>query len=214
MLKCQQIMQSSLGKYKNMDSLSNEAIQLLNTKNESEFETLFRLYYPRLVYFSNQYVPYEVAKGLVQESFMIFWENTLSFSSELQIRSYLYTIVKNKCLMRLRHEKVKKEFFERSQAASLQSELYQSALEQLDTSEVTFKELESIIQQTIDSLSPRCREIFLLSRYEGKKNHEIASDLNISLKAVEAQITIALKVFRVTLKDYLPYLILFPYIGL
>ena len=190
-----------------MDSLSKETIELLNNKNHAAFETMFRLYHPRLVYFSKEYVSYEDAKGLVQESFIIFWENPLTFTHEAQIRSYLYTLVKNKCLMRLRHEKVKKEFVAKSEAEHLQNQIYQSALEQLDTSEVTFNEMESIIQKTIESLPPRCREIYLLSRHECKKNQEIATDLNISLKAVEAQITNALRVFRVALRDYLPFFI-------
>lgn len=53
-------------------------------------------------------------------------------------------------------------------------------------------------------MPPRCQDIFILGRYEGKKNQEVAEELNISVKAVEAQITKALKVLRVTLKDFFP----------
>ena len=106
--------------------------------------------------------------------------------------------------MRLRHEKVKKKYLLKSEALNAQNTAYQSALEQLNTSEITFKEIESITHDTINSLSTRCREIFILSRHEGKKNKEIASDLGISIKTVEAQITNALKIFRVALKDFLP----------
>ena len=188
-----------------MDNITNETIELLNTKNESAFEIVFKFYYPRLVYFANEYISYEVAKGVVQEAFISFLENDLVFFHEAQIRSYLYTMVKNSCLMKLRHESVKKRYILKSEATKMQNEIYQSALEQLDTSEVIFREMESIIHQTINSLPPRCREIFILSRHEGKKNKEIAADLNISVKSVEAQITNALKIFRVTLKDFLPF---------
>ena len=109
--------------------------------------------------------------------------------------------------MRLRHEKVKQKHIERSTFYQ-QSQIYQSALEQLDTSEVTFKEMETIIKNTLDSLPPRCREVFVLSRYEGKKNREIADHCEISIKAVEAQITNALNIFRLSLKDFLPFLAL------
>lgn len=189
-----------------MDSITNETIKLLNTKNESAFEVVFKFYYPRLVYFANEYIAYEVAKGVVQEAFISFLENDLVFFHEAQLRSYLYTMVKNSCLMKLRHESVKKRYILKSEAARMQNQIYQSALEQLDTSEVTFKEMESIIQHTINSLPPRCREIFIQSRYKGKKNKEIAADLNISIKSVEAQITNALKIFRVALKDFLPFI--------
>lgn len=190
-----------------MSSLSKETIELLNTKDESAFDTMFKVYYPRLVYFAKEYVSYEVAEGIVQEAFITFLEKSPIFSHEAQLRSYLYTMVKNSCLMRLRHEKVKKRYILKSEAANFQNKVYQSALKQLDTPEVTFREIESIIENTMDSLSPRCREVFLLSRYGGKKNREIASDLDISIKTVEAQITRALKIFRVALIDFLPFLV-------
>jgi RNA polymerase sigma-70 factor (ECF subfamily) len=186
-----------------MDSLTNELIVLLNRKQEAAFEVVFSLYYPRLVYFAKEYVPHEDAKGLVQEAFIAFWEKNPSVMSEAQLQSYLYTSVKNNCLMRLRRDKVKKRF-EDDAALKIQNQVYFSALEQLDTSVIAFQEIESIIEKTLNGLPERCRDIFILSRFEGKKNQEVAQELNISVKAVEAQITKALQVFREALKDYLP----------
>lgn len=189
-----------------MSSLSNITIDLLNKKNESAFDILFRLYYPRLVYFAKEYVPYEVARGIAQEVFVVFLKKRPVFENEYQLRGYLYTLTKNGCLMHLRHKKVKENYAMSITSQSIQNEVYESALEQLDTSEITFKEMESIIKKTLESLPPRCREVFILSRYEGKKNREIADCLSISVKAVEAQMTNALKIFRVALKDFLPFL--------
>ncbi len=186
-----------------MDSLTNEIIELLNEKQEAAFEVVFSLYYPRLVYFAQEYVSYEDAKSLVQEAFIAFWEKNPKVMSQFQLQSYLYTSVKNNCLMHLRHEKVKKRFDDDA-ALKVQNQVYLSALEQLDTSVISFQEIETIIEKTLSGLPPRCRDVFVLSRFEGKKNHEVAEELNISEKAVEAQITKALKVFRVALKDFLP----------
>ena len=190
-----------------MKSLSKETIELLNRKNESAFEAVFKFYYPRLIFFANEYISLEDAKGVVQEAFISLFESPAVYSLEAQLRSYLYTMVKNGCLMILRHENVKKRYAVKFKAENIQNQIYQSALEQLNTSETTFKEMETIIQHTISSLSPRCREVFILSRYEVKKNREIADSLNISIKSVEAQITNALKIFRVALKDFLPFAI-------
>lgn len=107
--------------------------------------------------------------------------------------------------MFLRHEKIKKGFADETEM-KMQNQVYQSALEQLDTSEMAFHEIEAIIEKTLAELTPRCREVFVLSRLKGKKNHEVAQELNISTKAVEAQITKALKVFKGALKDFLPLL--------
>jgi len=186
-----------------LDLLTNELIELLNKKQEAAFEVVFSLYYPRLVYFAKEYVSHEDAKGLVQEAFISYWEKNPTVRSESQLQGYLYTSVKNNCLMCLRHEKVKKRFANEAELKS-QSQIYSSALKQLDTSVIAFQEIEAIIEKTLADLSPRCRDIFTLSRFEGKKNQEVAEDLNISVKAVEAQITRAIKVFKVALKDYLP----------
>jgi RNA polymerase sigma-70 factor (ECF subfamily) len=186
-----------------MNSLSNDIIDLLNKKQEAAFEVIFKLYYPRLVSFAEEYVSFEVARNLVQDAFLSFWEKNPHFINESQLQSYLYTIVKNSCISRLRHQKVKKKFAEESER-KIQKQIYISALENIDTSVTTFQEIETIIEKTLADLPSRCREIFILSRFEGKKNHEVANELNISQKAVEAQITKALKIFRVALRDFLP----------
>lgn len=186
-----------------MNSLSNEIIGLLNEKQEAAFEVVFSLYYPRMVYFAKEYVSYNDAKNLVQDAFISLWDKNPKFMNEAQLQSYLYTNVKNNCLMYLRHEKVKKNYAEKT-VAKKQNQVYTTALGQIDTSVMVFHEIEAIIEKTLAGLPSRCREVFTLSRLEGKKNREVAGALNISVKSVEAQITKALKVFRVALKDFLP----------
>jgi len=191
-----------------MNLLSNEIIEYLNKKQGAAFEIVFNIFYPRLVYFAKEYVPYEDAKNLVQDAFVSFWEKNPAISSESQLQSYLYTIVKNNCLMNLRREKIRKEY-NNEESVRIENQINISALEEIDTSAIAFQEIESIIAKTLEELPPRCREIFILSRFEGKSNLEVASELGISSKAVEAQITKALKIFRTTLKDYLPILVYF-----
>ncbi len=186
-----------------MKALTNEILQLLNKHQEAAFEVVFKLYYPRLVYFAKEFVPDSEAKNLVQDAFISMWDKKPQFINESQLQSYLYTNVKNNCLMFLRHEKVKKKY--KTEAAfQKQNSIYTEALSGLDTSSVTFQEIESIIEKTLLELPDRCREVFVLSRMEGKKNKEVAEALDISVKTVEAQITKALKTLRVSLKDYLP----------
>jgi RNA polymerase sigma-70 factor, ECF subfamily len=180
-----------------------EVIEMLNQRQEAAFEVVFNLYYSRLVYFAKEYVSYQDAKNLVQDAFVTLWEKNPKIFNESQLQGYLYTSVKNNCLMTLRHEKVKKGYADEIKLR-LQKEVYIEALQKLDTSEMAFREIEIIIKKTLEELPPRCREIFILSRMEGLKNNEVADKLNVTVKAVEAQITKALKVFRVSLKDYLP----------
>jgi RNA polymerase sigma-70 factor, ECF subfamily len=191
-----------------MKILPDEVIAMLNKKHEAAFEVAFSLYYPRLVHFAQVYVSEEDAKNAVQDAFVSYWERKPQMISEYQFQSYLYTAVKNNCLMMLRHEKVKKNFNDNVRFR-IQNQLYTGALEELNTSVTAFQEIEAIIENTLSEMPDRCREIFLLSRFKGKKNHEIASEMNITEKAVEAHITKALKLFRIALKDFLPLLAIF-----
>ena len=64
-------------------------------------------------------------------------------------------------------------------------------------------ELENLINHAIDELPEKCRIVFMMSRIDGKKKSEIASELNISITSVEADMTRALKSLKVKLSDYL-----------
>jgi len=116
---------------------------------------------------------------------------------------------RNACLSHLRHQKLETNFFEKSLKSSENLQLNYEALEELSVEKIDFQNLERVIQETIASLPPRCREVFVLSRYENLKNKEIAEKLDISVKAVEANITRALTTLRENTKDYLPELLFF-----
>ena len=64
-------------------------------------------------------------------------------------------------------------------------------------------ELEEKIVHAVDGLPPRCKSIFVLSRYEGKSYKEIGQIMDISVKTVENQMSKALKTLRVDLHEYL-----------
>jgi RNA polymerase sigma-70 factor, ECF subfamily len=64
------------------------------------------------------------------------------------------------------------------------------------------------IEESIQSLPEKRREIFRLNRKEGLKYREIAEKLNLSIKTVEAQMGLAIKSLRENLKDYYPFLFL------
>lgn len=87
-----------------------------------------------------------------------------------------------------------------------------STLEACNPDEIFSEEVESIVRETLDLLPEQTRRIFLLSRFENKSNKEIAEEMKISIKGVEYHISKALKVLRVSLKDYLPLFYFYFYI--
>jgi len=65
-------------------------------------------------------------------------------------------------------------------------------------------ELEELIEGSVNELPDKCKQVFKMRRVDFKKNKEIAAELNISIKAVEANMTRALKHLKNKLSDYLP----------
>lgn len=86
-------------------------------------------------------------------------------------------------------------------------EMKLQSLEYLDDKIFSQNDIESIVENAINSLPEKCREIFVLNKIEGKKQKQIAQELNISIHTVESQMAIANKRLRELLKDYVPLLI-------
>lgn len=181
-----------------------ETIELLKADNRLAFENVFNNYFPKLYHFCVGYLSErEVAENIVQDTFVDFWLQRRQLHEGINLNAWLYTITKNKCLKYIDRLKVEKRYKEYSVSKQKAIELNHFALSQLDTSNLTFTEIESIIERTLEELPPQCRKVFELSRFESKKYKEISEELNISVKTVEAQMSKALKIFKTNLKDYI-----------
>jgi len=181
-------------------------IERLQNGDESTFEVIYKMYASRLYYLVYEYIPQkDIAENIVQETLMVLWNKKKELAGNTNLGAYLFTVAKNNCLYKLRNRRFQEKIFISSDTSMLEIKMNTGALETLNTSQLIMEEIEQIIERTMDQLSPQCRAVFNLSRFEEKKNKEIAEELNISVKAVEGHITKALKVFRVALKDYLPF---------
>jgi len=173
--------------------------------DEIAFKVIFSTYYPRLYYFILEFVPLkDLAENIVQDTFFTLWNKRHELTENTNFGAYLFTVAKNNCIYRLRDQKYKKKLFIEHSIDTVELETNLDVLSTIDSSTYTFEEIERIIQQTLDELPPQCKKVFTLSRFEEKKNKEIAEELNISVKVVEKHITKGLKIFKVALKDYLP----------
>ncbi|MDD4190928.1 MAG: RNA polymerase sigma-70 factor [Mangrovibacterium sp.] len=187
-----------------MPEFSREIVTRFVNGDEDAFKFIFHFFYPRIYHFVRSYIPGDdLSEDVVQDTFLILWNKRNDLKADTNINAWLYTVARNACLKKIRDGKSKKEllFFHLNE---LELGMNVEALAKVDTSELVFREIEQIITDTLAGLPPQCRKIFEMSRFENKKNAEIAGELDISVKAVENQMTKALKIFRNTLKDYLP----------
>jgi RNA polymerase sigma-70 factor, ECF subfamily len=189
---------------------SENLLSELKKGDKKAFTQIFQLYHSRLSHFARSYViDPDVAVNLVQDAFLKLWENSNKLKDSTSIAAYLYTITRNNCLNYLKHQKVEAKYHQKITKNSLELDLNLGALKRLEYDLYDFEEVQQIIDRTIEMLSPQVKQVFLLSRYENLSNAEIAEKLGITVKAVEANITRALKVFRMELKDYLSLLVFF-----
>lgn len=196
-----------------MSGINREIVKQLTKGDEPSFKVVFNHYFPKLFHFIREYIPNDdLAENLVQDTFLILWNKKENLQEDTNLNAWLYTVARNHCLKKLRDDKTRRSLFFSGLSNELELELNIDALSGLDTTELTFIEIQRIVDETLENLSPQCRTVFEMSRFSDKKNKEIAKELHISIKAVEGQITKALKIFRTNLKEYLP-LISYLFIG-
>lgn len=153
------------------------------------FETLFRTYYAQLIRYGMSMVRDEsVAEEISQEIFMYLWEKRKEIQLKSALKSYLFTSVRYKSINYIKLELPKLQATTDLEGISGISE------PPMTTSETDL--LKARVQHAIDQLPDKCRNIFVLSRYGGLTYKEIADELDLSVKTVENQMTIALKKLR------------------
>ncbi|MBK8884234.1 MAG: RNA polymerase sigma-70 factor [Bacteroidales bacterium] len=166
--------------------------------DEQAFELFFRKYNVRLCAFANKFLANsEEAQEVVQDMFVKLWDNREEIDPENSMKSYVFKIVQNLSINRLRRKKVESRYNEIYKMVYIDNHEF-SAHESL-----LARELEAQIVNSIKKLPPECRKIFDLSRSEGLKYREIADTLHISIKTVEAQMSKALRSLRTELTDYI-----------
>ncbi len=140
-----------------------------------------------------------LAEETVQQVFYKIWERKERLAIESSVKAYLYRAVYNESLNHLKHRKVKATYQAHVMRTNNSSEQ--------GSRKIQAKELEERLRKAMNELPEQCRTVFQLSRFEGLKYQEIASQLHISVKTVENQMGKALKVLRSKLVEFLPIII-------
>lgn len=156
-------------------------IENIQRGDVSAFKIFFDGFYPSLYHFATKFLnDKEASQDIVQEAFIYFWNKKSDIYSIPSAKSYLYKYVKNRCLnyIRDRHKEI-------IGLEKLESEAYSGNI-------IIEQETYEIIYRAIQSLSPQGQRVIELT-LDGLKNHEIATQLGISLNTVK---TIKLRAFK------------------
>ncbi|MGX5820123.1 RNA polymerase sigma-70 factor [Chitinophaga lutea] len=169
--------------------------QLLQEDERLFMEALFKAYFPLVCKAIYRLVPdMATAEDLAQEVFIKIW-NRREQLHDVYFKAYLHRAAVNMALDHI--DKSKRRGGPVREIGPAQEELVSTA------PTVHVADTKARIQQAVNALPEKCREIFVLSRFEEMSYKEIAQTLQISVKTVENQMITALKKLRVSLREFL-----------
>ena len=171
----------------------NENINLLierlsKNSDEQALDELFHIYYDRLLTSAFFVVKSkDLAEEVVADVFYRLWKNREKLGEVKNLDNYLFISIRNQAL----------NYLEREQKVGRDSidEVPTDTFTETHTAEdiIVASELQEKIRESIESLPPKCREVFQLIRFEGLKYKEVADKMNVSLNTVDTQMGIAMK---------------------
>ncbi|MFH6998870.1 RNA polymerase sigma factor [Flavobacterium sp. FlaQc-57] len=169
-------------------------IESLKNGDEKAYTYLIDTYHHKLCVYANSLVKNVYsAEDIVQNVFIKVWEQRTRLKTNHAIKSFLYKLVYNEFI----------DLYRKNQSLFSLEKSYYDALNSIvleDDSE-SFQRVINVVNKEIQNLPPKCKEVFILSKKEGLTNIEIAEHLDVSIKAVEAQITKAFSILRSSLDE-------------
>jgi len=177
-------------------SNEKELVTLLKESNEAAFEELYHLYSRRLLGYLIKLVKSEAfAAELLQDVFVKIWNSRKNIDPEQSFRSYLFRIAEN-CVY---------DFYRKAaRDKKLQTELIKIATSEYSHVEEDFSDKESaqFLQEAIDALPPKRRQIYRLIKVEERSYDEVSSLLKISTSTISDHIVKATKSIRGKLEGF------------
>ena len=158
-----------------------------------KFDAIFKRFHQPLFLFCLKFVDEEDALDVVQDVFVVLWEEQKYTLGDEHLKSFLFHAVRNRCLNFLKHQSVvhKHQSHEKNMLARLELQFLNNGEKSLIEQETREK-----IFEAIDALPEIYRDVIVKSRFEGLKNFEIAEKTGVPLRTVETRLYRALVKLR------------------
>lgn len=169
-------------------------IEALCSGDHKAFEEIFILYFNRVKIFINGIIKSDAdAEELAQDIFVKLWNGREQINADKSLNAYIYTMARNRAFNFLKHKAVEQSYINS----------YKSDSTITTPEEICFaKEIELLIEMTVNQMPVRRGQIYSLSRNNGVSNDDIAIQLNISKKTVENQLSLALQEIRKVITSF------------
>lgn len=178
------------------DVITDACVASVRGGDRDAFNQLFSAWYARLANHALRLVgDRDTAEDVVQDVLVAVWQRRADLPEAAKMAAYLHTSVRNRALNQLRKARP-------SRHLALATELETAGPPSIDI-ELADEELAGFLREALSDLSPRTREVFLLSREQLLTYNEIAAELQISVKTVETLMGRALTALRASLRPRL-----------
>ena len=170
-------------------------IRRLRKSDQQAFEFIYNKFSERLYFFTRRYLHSSAdCDEIIQNVFVLLWENREMVKEEHSLKSFLYKITVNQIYNHLKHFAVRQKYLDH--LSTLNSPESDDSHQNL-----LHRDLQFFIDKLIEEMPERQCIIFKLSRQEGLSNNEIANQLGLSVRSVENQIYRALKFIKAKLRE-------------
>ena len=173
-----------------------ELVALLKEGSQQAFAELYIRYYDSLFFYCKKYLKDESgAEDIVQDIFMQLWDTHDTINITSSFSGYIYTSAHNRILKMIRHFDVHSRYAQH---------ILMNAKEWTNETEdsIMNNDFTALLNEMMERLSPKQKEVFRLSRIEGLTYKEISEMLQISIPAVQKHASIALEKIKEHLKKY------------
>lgn len=182
----------------------SQIFEAIKRDDNGAYEMVFREYYRPMTAYAFRFLGNLAdSESTVQDVFLRLWQKRKEIMITSSLQNYLFRSVKNHCINYIEHEKIKTGY---------QTMVIRDEADRSEYSEFFLEfGLKKRIEAAIALLPAKRQEIFRLAREDGLKYREIAERLEISVKTVETQMTLALRQLRESLKEYKNLVMFFLY---
>lgn len=172
-------------------------LQQLSLNDQAAFTTIYERYWKTLFREAmNVLRSQKEAEDCVQELFVSIWNRRQALSINSSLKAYLQTAIRYQCIDRIERDMIRGGYLD-DFSSYLEAHHVIPSIEQ----ELEARELAANIDQLMDKMPGKMREVFRLSRQEQLTHREIADRLQISEETVKKQIYLALKILRSNLRN-------------
>lgn len=173
-----------------------ELTELLKMQDELAFAQVYKRYWhPLFLHAYKMLEDEDVAKDIIQELFISFWSKSPALQIKTNLKAYLYVMVRNRIINHIRNNKVNDNFI--SMLAEAMEEADHRTIQDIDS-----KDLVLLIDQEINLLPPRMKQVFEMSRKQFMSHKEIAAELGTTEETVKKQISKSIKILKIKLDKY------------